>query len=104
MFVCPSGNVFVSSIDTIGEWKDAHYICNALVGYIETIGVNNIVQICTDNASNMKSAVDLLIHYFSKFLFSKLCCSLSRLAIKRLGKNNMGEANCEKDENYFFFI
>jgi hypothetical protein len=45
MLVRPSGNVFIGSIDTTGEWKDVHYICNTLVGYIETIKVHNIVQI-----------------------------------------------------------
>jgi hypothetical protein len=28
MFACPSGDVFIGSIDTIGEQKDAQYICN----------------------------------------------------------------------------
>jgi hypothetical protein len=50
--------VFIGSIGTIREWKDAHYICNALSGYIKTIGVDNTVQICIYNASNMKSATN----------------------------------------------
>ncbi len=69
MFVCPNGNVFIGSIDTIGEWKGAHYICNVLVGYIETIRVNNIVQIYIDNASNMKSAANFLICHFPSLYF-----------------------------------
>jgi hypothetical protein len=69
MFVCLNGNVFIGSINTTWEWKDAHYICNALVGYIETIGVDNIVQICADNALSMKSAIDLLICHFSSLYF-----------------------------------
>jgi hypothetical protein len=69
MFVCPSGNVFIGSIDTIGEQKDAHYICNILVRYIETIIINNIVQIYIDNVSNMKSEVDLLSIIFQVFTF-----------------------------------
>jgi hypothetical protein len=52
MFVCASGYVFVGSIDATKEWKDAHYICNTLGGYIKTIGINNIVQMCINNASN----------------------------------------------------
>jgi len=72
MFVCPNGNVFIGSIDTTREWKDAHYICNALVGYIKTIGVDNIVQICIDNALNMKSAANLLIYHLSVFIFKVL--------------------------------
>jgi hypothetical protein len=61
MFACPSGDVFIGSIDTKGEWKDAHYICNPLAGYIKTIGINNIVQIYINNALNMKSVINLLI-------------------------------------------
>jgi hypothetical protein len=30
MFACPSGDVFIGSIDSTREWKDAHYIYNAL--------------------------------------------------------------------------
>jgi len=69
MFACPSGNVFIGSIDTTKEWKDAHYICNALGGYIKTIGVDNIIQICTNNVSNMRNVVDLLIYHFPSFYF-----------------------------------
>jgi len=69
MLTCPSGNVFIGSIDSIGDWKDAHYICNALVGYIGTIGVYNIVQICIENVSNMKRAANLLIRHFPNLYF-----------------------------------
>jgi len=69
MLVCPSEDVFIGSIDTIGDEKDGDYICNALVRYIKTIGVNNIVKICTNNALSMKSVVDLLIHYFPSLYF-----------------------------------
>jgi hypothetical protein len=64
MCACSNDDVFIGSIDTIGEQKDAHYICNALVGYIKTIGVDNIVQICTDNVSNMKNVANFLIRHF----------------------------------------
>jgi hypothetical protein len=59
-------NVFISSTDTIGEQKDVHYICNALTEYIE---VDTIVQICTYNASNMRSVTKLLIHHCPSFYF-----------------------------------
>jgi hypothetical protein len=103
MFACPCGNVFIGSINTIGEQKDAHYICNVLVGYIETIGVDNIVQICVGNGLNMRSVDNLLIHHFPKKLLSKLCYSLFGLAIGKLGENNMGETNCEKDDFLIYF-
>jgi hypothetical protein len=75
MLICPSGDVFIGSIDTIGEQKDAHYICNALGGYIETIGIDKIVQICTNNALSMKSVTNLLIYHFPS-CYSRLWFSL----------------------------
>ncbi len=69
IFACSSGDVFIGYIDTIGEWKHAHYVCNALGGYIEIVGINNIVQICTDNASNMRSATHLRIYHFPSIYF-----------------------------------
>jgi hypothetical protein len=86
MFVCPSGNVFIGFIDTIREQKDAHYICNALGGYIETIGINNVVQICTHNASNMKSAANLLIYRFSSFYFQGCVAHCLDLLLENWGK------------------
>jgi len=55
MFVYLNDNVFIGSIETIGEKKDVHYICNVMVGYIETIRVDNIVQIYTNNAMSMRN-------------------------------------------------
>ncbi len=44
MIACPSGNVFIGSINTIREQKDAQYICNAFAEYIKTIRVDNICR------------------------------------------------------------
>jgi hypothetical protein len=59
MLASPNGDVFIGSIDTTREWKDAHYICNALARYIEIIKVDNIVQICTNNVLSMRNATNL---------------------------------------------
>jgi hypothetical protein len=60
MFICPNGDFFLEAIDTTRDQKDAQYICNALVEHIQNVGVDNVVQICIDNASNMQSALDIL--------------------------------------------
>jgi hypothetical protein len=83
LFKC---NVFIGSIDTIGEQKEAHYICNALGGYIETIGINNIVQICTHNALNMNSAANLIIYRFSSFYFQGFAAHCLDLLLENWGK------------------
>ncbi len=100
MLVCPNGDVFIGSIDTIGEWKDAHSICNTSSGYIKTIGIDDIVQICTNNVLSMRSATDLLIHCFPSLYFQGYVAHCLQLL---LGKNCMGKINCEKNENCCFF-
>lgn len=54
-----------------------HYICNVLVRYIEIVGMDNIVQICTYNISNMWNVVNLLTHCFPTFYFQG--CAFYRL-------------------------
>jgi hypothetical protein len=67
---CPNGNVLLGVIDTIKEHQDAQVLyINVLVGYIETIGVDNIIQICTNNISNMQNVTNLLICHFSNHYF-----------------------------------
>jgi hypothetical protein len=102
MFTCPNGNVFLGVIDTIGEHKDAQVLhINVLIGYIETIGVDNIIQICTNNISNMQNVTNLLICHFSNLYFQG--CALFGLVTRRLKGKNMGETNGEKGESYCFF-
>jgi hypothetical protein len=104
MFTCLNGDVFIGSIDTIREQKDAHYICSALDGHTDTIGINNIVQIYTNNASNMKSVANFLIHCFPSLYFQGSVAHCLNLLIGRLQKNNMGETNCEKGKSCLFHM
>ncbi len=86
MFACSSGNVFIGSIDTTREQKDAHYICNALVGDIKTIGIDNIVQIYTNNALSMRSAADLLIYHFPNLYYQSYTIHYLDLLLEVGGK------------------
>ena len=60
MCVCPAGEEFLGAIDTSGETKDAKYIAGILKNYIQQLGPQNVVQICTDNASVMRKAAKIL--------------------------------------------
>ncbi len=105
MFPCPNGNVFIGAIDKIREHKDAQYICNALVGYIENIGMDNIVQICINNALNMWNATKLLICHFLGLYFQG-CATHCLDLMENWGKEIWVKwaVTCEKGENYCFFI
>jgi hypothetical protein len=44
--------MFIKSVDASAHVKDASLLCELLSGFIEEIGLPNVVQIITDNAAN----------------------------------------------------
>jgi hypothetical protein len=61
MLVSPATEQFLEAVDTIGYPKTAEYQASITEKYIEEVGPQNVVQICTDNASSMKAAADIII-------------------------------------------
>jgi hypothetical protein len=57
----PLFNAMLVSPATIGYPKTAEYQASITEKYIEEVGPQNVVQICTDNASSMKAAADIII-------------------------------------------
>jgi hypothetical protein len=103
MLSCSNDDVFIGFFDTIGEWKDAHYIRNTLIKYVETIETNDIIQFCTCNASSMRSVADLLICRFPSLYFQGCVVHCLDLLLEDGGGNNMAKVNCEKNKRYLFF-
>jgi hypothetical protein len=93
MFSCSNGDVFIGSFDTTGEWKDAHYICNALTKYIETIEIKDIIQICIGNASSMRSVAGLLICCFPSLYFQGCVVHCLNLLLEDLGGGGQHDQN-----------
>ena len=60
MCVSLAGEEFLGAIDTSGHTKDAVYIANTIKKYLIEVGPENIVQVCTDNASVMCKAVSIV--------------------------------------------
>ena len=56
-------------MDASDNIKDAKYVAEMLGTYIEAVGPNNVVQICTDNAAVMKCAGDILIEKWPHLYF-----------------------------------
>lgn len=48
--------MFLNSINSSGIVKDGEYTTNLFIEATENVGSNNVVQIITHNASNMKLA------------------------------------------------
>ena len=50
------GDVFLGTIDTIGNHKDQLYAATKILSFVQKVGADNIVQICTNNAPVMSLA------------------------------------------------
>ena len=51
----PKGAIFIRAEDCSRETKDAQFIANILIKYIEQIGPSKVVQVITDNAPVCKA-------------------------------------------------
>ena len=52
--VCPKGAMFLKAVDCEGQVKDANFIAKLLIESIESVGVDNVVQVVTENAKVCK--------------------------------------------------
>jgi hypothetical protein len=60
MCVSPASEEFLEAIDTSGHMKDILYITDVIKRYLIEVGPENIVQVCTDNASVMRKVVSIV--------------------------------------------
>jgi hypothetical protein len=60
MCVSPAGEEFLGAIDTSGHMKDVVYIIDVIKRYLIEVGPENVVQVCTDNASVIRKAISIV--------------------------------------------
>jgi hypothetical protein len=60
MCVSPAGEEFLGAIDTSSHMKDVVYIADVIKRYLIEVGPENVVQVCTDNASTMRKVVSIV--------------------------------------------
>jgi hypothetical protein len=53
--------MFIKSIDALAHVKDATLWCELMDAFIQEIGMHNVVQIITDNATNYAAAGRVLM-------------------------------------------
>jgi hypothetical protein len=92
MLVCPAGDIFIGSVDTTGHKKTKEYIAGELKTYIEAIGLNNVIQICTDNASAMLGALDELVATYPHLYKQGCAAYILNLLLEDWGKEEMFKA------------
>ena len=60
MCVSPPGKEFLGAIDTSGHTKNVVYMADVIKRYLIEVGPENVVQVCIDNASVMRKAVNIV--------------------------------------------
>jgi hypothetical protein len=69
MLVSPAIERFLGAVDITGYPKIAEYQACIMEKYIEEVGPQNVVQICTNNASSMKAVVDIITDKYPDIYF-----------------------------------
>eukprot|EP00253_Pinus_taeda_P015582 PITA_15582 len=83
---CPKGTMFIKSLDASEHIKDAATICELLDGFIQKIGVQNVVQVITDNAANYVFASKMLMERHPTLFWTLCAAHCLNLLLEDTGK------------------
>ena len=83
---CPQGTMFLKSVDASDKVKDGHLLFQLLDEVIQDVGVANVVQIITDNASNYVLAGRLLEEKHKTIFWTPCAAHCIDLMLEDIGK------------------
>eukprot|EP00253_Pinus_taeda_P012325 PITA_12325 len=83
---CPKGTMFIKSLDASKLIKDAATICELLDGFIPKIGVQNAVQVITDNATNYVFVGKRLMERHPTLFWTPCATNCLDLLLEDMGK------------------
>ncbi|KAL4188934.1 hypothetical protein AMTRI_Chr08g162900 [Amborella trichopoda] len=83
---CPTGTVFLHSIDASNDVHDAHYICSFIDKDIEEIGEELVIQVVTDNATPNLAAGHLLRQKRPHIFWTACAAHCVDLMLKAIGE------------------
>jgi hypothetical protein len=104
MLVSPAIEQFLGAVDTTGYPKTAEYQASIMEEYIEEVGPENVVQICTNNASSMKAAADIIIDKYSHTYFQGCAVYAMNLLLEDWGKATWMKEVVKKSRTIIKFI
>ena len=68
--------MFVKSVDASAHIKDVALLCELMDGFIQDIGVHNVVQVIIDNATNYVVAGRMLMDRYPSLFLDSMHSSL----------------------------
>jgi hypothetical protein len=104
MLVFPATRQFLGAVDTTGYPKTAEYQASIMEKYIEEVGPQNVVQICTDNASSMKAAADIITDKYPHIYFQGCVVHAMNLLLEDWGKATWMKEVVKKSRTIIKFI
>ncbi|XP_016495626.2 uncharacterized protein LOC107814692 [Nicotiana tabacum] len=84
MAASSGGPIFLKSINSSGVVKGGEYIANLFIKSIEEVGASNVVQVITDNASNMKLAGSMVEQTYPHIFWTPCVVHCLNLALKSM--------------------
>jgi hypothetical protein len=102
--VSPAGEEFLGAIDTSGHMKDVVYIADVIKRYLIEIGPENVVQVCTDNASVMHKAVSIVQQQWPYLYFQGCMAHALNLLLQDWGLSQWASSVVEDAQKIVRFI
>ena len=100
MLVSPTTKQFLEVVDTTGYPKTAEYQASIMEKYKEEVDPQKVVQICTDNASSMKAAADIVTDKYPHIYFLGCIVHVMNLLLEDwVGEDNVDERSGEEVED-----
>jgi hypothetical protein len=104
MLVSPGIEQFLGAVDTTGYPKTAEDQASIMEKYIEEVGPQNIVQICTGNASPMKAAADIITDKYPHIYFQGCAVYAMNLLLEDWRKATWMKEAVKKSRTIIKFI
>jgi hypothetical protein len=104
MLVSLATEQFLGAVDTTGYPKTAEYQASIMEKYIEEVGPQNIVQICTHNVSSMKAAADIIIDKYPHIYFQGCAVHAINLLLEDWEKATWMKGVVKKSRTIIKFI
>ena len=79
--------MFLRAVDCEGQVKDVDFIARLLIESIESMGVDNVVQVITDNAKVCRAASVLVEAQYDHIFWTPCTVHSLNLVMKAIGPN-----------------
>jgi len=101
---CPKGTMFIKSVDASAQFKDARTLCDLLDVFILEVGVENVVQVITDNAANYVAAGRMLMDRHPTLFWTRCAAHCIDLMLEDIGKISFVKDIVESSKSITKFI